>query len=141
MYAYGSVIIERPGVMMLPESALMHVGEKTICWHYEDGHARPMEVRTGLSDGRQSIEVTSRQLPQAAFVPFDGTEQVILGDLTLLTDGSPVTVAPATAETKAASEAPHRRPSNTLPKVTPPRARPSSPVNMTKPVASSAGGR
>ena len=63
------------------------------------------EVRTGVSDG-EWIEVTNRQLPasEAApratdpWVPIDGTEQVILGDLSILADGAPVEVAPATGD-------------------------------------------
>ena len=39
MYAYAKVIIERPDVRALPVSALVHVGEKTFCWTYKDGHA------------------------------------------------------------------------------------------------------
>ena len=69
MYAYAKVIIERPGVWALPVSALMHIektilhiGEKTFCWTYENGHAKRIEVETGLSDG-EWIEVTNRQLP------------------------------------------------------------------------------
>jgi len=40
------------------------------------------------------------------WTPIDGTEQVILGDLSLLTDGAPVEVAPATEGAKLASETP-----------------------------------
>ena len=53
MYAYAKVIIERPGVRALPVSAMhiektiLHVGEKTFCWTYEDGHAKRIEVETG----------------------------------------------------------------------------------------------
>ena len=69
MYGYAKVIIERPGVRALPVSALMHIektilhiGEKTFCWIYENGHAKRIEVETGLSDG-EWIEVTNRQTP------------------------------------------------------------------------------
>ena len=53
------------------------------------------EVQTGVSDG-EWIEVTNRQRPgrradgDDPWVPIDGTEQVILGDLSLLADGAPV---------------------------------------------------
>ena len=36
-------------------------------------------------------------------MPIDGTEQVILGDLSDLAEGGPVVIAPATGETKVAS--------------------------------------
>jgi multidrug efflux pump subunit AcrA (membrane-fusion protein) len=110
MYAYAKVIIDRPGVRAVPVSALTHVGEKTFCWTDEDGHARRIEVQTGVSDG-EWIEVTNRQVPPAPggeehWVPIDGKERVILGDLSILADGSPVQVAPTEQETKVASEAP-----------------------------------
>ena len=79
---------------------------------------------TGVSDG-EWIEVTNRRVPgsEAAstgddpWTPIDGTEQVILGDLSILTDGAPVEVAPATKGTKLASEtpAPDHRPADTAP--------------------------
>ena len=113
MYAYVKVIIERPDVRALPESALTYSGDKAYYWTHENGHAVRTEVQTGVSDG-EWIEVTNRRVPgsEAAsrgdelWVPIDGTEQVILGDLSLLTDGAPVEVAPATKGTKLASETP-----------------------------------
>ena len=117
MYAYAKVVIERPGVWALPVSALMHIeksilhiGEKTFCWLYEDGHAKRIELETGISDG-EWIEVTNRRGPLVAgaadqWVPIDGKEQMILGDLSILADGSPVKIAPATAATKVASTNP-----------------------------------
>ncbi len=133
MYAYGKVIIERPHVMALPVSALTHSGEKAYYWSYENGKAVRTEVQTGVSDG-QWIEVTNRrqrpvatgaiqkvslveggdaweQQPAAldddlAWVPFDGTEQVILGDLSILTDGAPVRLSSGeTGQSELISEA------------------------------------
>jgi hypothetical protein len=117
MYAYGKVIIERPGVRALPVSALMHVGEKTFCWKYEDGHAHRLAIQTGLNDGKW-IEVTNYQPSAAAdgaehWAPIDGKEQMILGDLSLLADGAPVEIAPTTDEAKVASATPERRPAKT----------------------------
>jgi multidrug efflux pump subunit AcrA (membrane-fusion protein) len=118
MYAYAKVHIERPGVRALPVSALMHlgdktvlqVGEKTFCWMYEDGRAKRIELETGLSDG-EFIEVTNRRVSRSgatsardeSWTPIDGSEQVILGDLSILADGIPVTIAPASDATKVAS--------------------------------------
>ena len=73
MYAFAKVTIERPGVLALPVSALMHLGDNTIlqvgqtafCWVYEDGHANRIEVQTGISDG-EWIEVTNRRAPGSA---------------------------------------------------------------------------
>ena len=114
MYAYGNVIIERPDVWALPVSALMHLGDNTIlrvgqrsfCWTYKDGRATQVELEIGVigdagpgTDG-QWIEVTNRRAAGSGtatgagdpWVPIDGTEQVILGDLDILTSDSTVNV-------------------------------------------------
>ena len=118
MYAYAKVIIERPGVRALPLDALIHSGDKTFCWMYKDGRAERTEIQTGVSDG-EWIEVTNLQRPTEstidhAWKPIDGSEQVILGDLSILADGAPVEVAPAPAAAKAASGTipPDSRPTN-----------------------------
>lgn len=118
MYAYANVIIERPGVRALPVSALTYSGDKTFCWMYKNGRAERTEIRTGVSDG-DWMEVTNLQRPRASntndsWAPINGTEQVILGDLSILADGAPVEVAPATGATKTASETipPGSRPTN-----------------------------
>ena len=143
MYAYGKVIIERPGVHALPVaapmhiddntfcevsgckrehaivSALMRVGEKTFCWRYQHGQAQRLEVQTGLSDGKW-IEVTNYEVPPAPggadhWTPIDGKEQMILGDLTLLADGAPVEVAPPSESPKVASAGPPPGPARERP--------------------------
>jgi multidrug efflux pump subunit AcrA (membrane-fusion protein) len=96
MYAYAKVIIERPNVRALPVSALTHVGEKTYCWTYEHGKALRTEIRTGVTDGRW-IEVTNLQRPAASDVGrpwarITGSEEIIVGDLSILADGAPVDV-------------------------------------------------
>lgn len=133
MYAYGKVIIERPDVMAVPVSALVYSGDKTFYWSYEDGKAMRTEVQTGVNDG-QWVEVTNRlripagakveinnvslkeqaeggsktpvQIADGAWVPFDGTENVILGDLSVLTHGAPVNVSSAgkTADTESGNQ-------------------------------------
>ena len=77
------------------------------------------ELETGVSDDKW-IEVTNRRPPvdpeapgdSVPWTPIDGTEQVILGDLSGLADDAPVEVAPATAATKLASETPAPRSSS-----------------------------
>ena len=114
MYAYAKVTIERPGVRALPVSALMHLGDKTIlqvgeksfCWMYENGRAKRIEVETGVSD-REWIEVTNRRgsgsdaasSGDEPWTPINGTEQMILGNLSILTEGGPVTEAKEIPET------------------------------------------
>jgi HlyD family secretion protein len=112
MYAYAKVIIERPDVRALPVSALTHSGDRTYCWKYENGHSVRTEVETGVSDG-DWIEVTNWQVPTAPnaedpWVPVKGTEQVIVGDLTILADGGPVELAGAPNTTAVASASPAR---------------------------------
>jgi HlyD family secretion protein len=114
MYAYAKVIIERPGVRALPESALMHLGDKTVlqvgeksfCWLYENGHAKQFEVERGVSD-REWIEVTNRRpalsAGDAPWTAFDGKEQVVLGNLSILVERGTVEIAPDAGATKAAS--------------------------------------
>jgi multidrug efflux pump subunit AcrA (membrane-fusion protein) len=104
MYAYGKVIIERNNVRALPESALVHSGDQTFYWKYENGHAVRTEVQTGVSDG-EWIEVTNRQTLAKAtgdepWAPIDGSEQVIVGDLAILTEGAAVRLADAPAMNK-----------------------------------------
>jgi HlyD family secretion protein len=111
MYAYVKVIIERPHVQALPLDALVYSGDQTFCWLNQGGKAVRTELETGISDDRW-IEVTNRRPPvdpeapadSVPWTPIDGTEQVMLGDLSGLADGAPVEVAPAGAESKAASE-------------------------------------
>jgi HlyD family secretion protein len=111
IYAYVNLIIERPGVRALPESALSYSGDSVYCFTHENGHAVRTELQTGVSDG-EWIEVTNRRVVRSlgasddenAWRQIDGTEQVILGDPSLLTDGARVEVAPATEGTKLGSE-------------------------------------
>ena len=106
MYAYAKVIIDRPDVRALPLAALAYSGDKTFCWRYEDGKAKRTEVQTGVSDG-EWIEVTNLQIlsksgGEAPWAPVNGSEQVILGDLSILTEGRPVEIAPASGTEVAA---------------------------------------
>jgi multidrug efflux pump subunit AcrA (membrane-fusion protein) len=138
MYAYAKVVIDRPDVRALPESALTYIDDKAYFWSHEGGRAVRTEVRTGVSDG-EWIEVTNRQVPQAGkgadpWVPIDGKEQVIVGDLSLLADGSPVEVAPAAETTRLASEMPtaDRGPAKTAPALGPVEEASNDPVVETK---------
>lgn len=106
MYAYGKVIIEHPNARAVPEAALIHSGDQTFCWMYKDGHAMRTEIQTGISDGTWT-EVTNRQEApkepgEEPWVPIDGKEQLILGDLTVLSQGAEVQLAKSS--TKSAGE-------------------------------------
>ena len=125
MYAYGKVTIERPNVLAVPHTALTHSGDRTFCWLHDKSRAVQHEIQTGVND-EHWIEVTnhrrtSRSANQLAdpvqvtelqhqltsqlddevgWVPFDGSEDIILGDLAILTDGCPVDIANATDTAK-----------------------------------------
>jgi multidrug resistance efflux pump len=135
MYAYGNIEIERPGVWALPVSALMHLGENTIlrvgqrsfCWLYKDDHSTRIELQSGVmgdpdpAGGERFIEVTNWRIAGAdaaategqPWKAIDGTEQVILGDLSILTDGGSVQIASepdnATASGKPAVRLPAKK--------------------------------
>ncbi len=111
MYAVAKLFIERPGVHAIPMDSLTHNGDQTYCWMYKDGKAVRTEIQTGINDGKW-IEVTNRQLPpdsngEDPWAPIDGNEQVIAGDLSVLTDGADVKVGSGHEEGgKIASTAP-----------------------------------
>ncbi len=97
MYAYAKLIIDRPGVLSLPVSALTHSGDQTFCWQLHNGHAKRTEIQTGVSGG-EWVEVTNLQQPTASsaenpWKPFDGSEKVIIGALSILANGARVEVA------------------------------------------------
>jgi multidrug efflux pump subunit AcrA (membrane-fusion protein) len=130
VYAYVDLVIERPGVRALPESALGYIGDQAYCWTDEKGYAVRTEVQTGVSDG-EWIEVTKRRRPpsevaaqdQNPWVPIDGTEQVILGDMSLLSEGVQVAAVPAAEATKLATERPGPGMAGSKPEdLTPPNA-------------------
>ncbi len=114
MYAYAKVIIERPDVRALPKAALTHSGEKTYCWKYENGRAVKTEIQTGVSDGEWT-EVTNRRVTDdksataqvdEVWTPFDGSEQLILDDQSILADGLVVEIETAKDDTKVTGQAP-----------------------------------
>ena len=109
MYAYGKVIIERPSPRR-PRQRARPCRREVVLLELENGHAVRTEVQTGVSDG-EWIEVTNRQLPPKPngddpWAPVDGTEQVILGDLSVLTDGAMVSVLSGAGEPNVAEAEP-----------------------------------
>ena len=97
MYAYANVIIERPGVRTLPLAALVHSGDQTFYWSETavGGPRSRRYQRWRVDRGHQSPRLSSSAAPSSdvAWVPIDGTEQVIDGDVSMLTDGTPVRVS------------------------------------------------
>ena len=98
MYAYGSVFIERANVRTLPVAAVTQVGNQTYCYLALDGKAVRTPVQTGVSDGTW-VEVAGKLVrsagsPDGTWEAFDGSEAVITGDLSEISDGVPVQVVP-----------------------------------------------
>jgi len=96
MYAYGSVLIERADVRTLPVSAVTQIGNQTYCYLLVEGKAVRTPVQAGVSDGSW-VEVTGKLVrsdgsSEGTWVPFDGTETVIDGDLSAISDGERVKV-------------------------------------------------
>jgi RND family efflux transporter MFP subunit len=91
MYVYAQVIVERQGVWMLPQEALMVTGNETYCYLLHDGKAVKTPVVPGLRDG-DWIEVTKMKI-HGRWVKVSGDENVVMGDLSELTDGQTVKVA------------------------------------------------
>jgi multidrug resistance efflux pump len=111
MYAYVNIRIELPNVRALPLDALERSGDQSFCWLYESGKAVKAELDTGVADD-EWIEVSNRRPPvppeeptdKFPWTPIDGSEQVILGDLSVLREGAPVDVTPMSEGTKRADE-------------------------------------
>jgi RND family efflux transporter MFP subunit len=102
MYAYARVVTERPNVRALPKAALIDNGEKTFCLFHANGRAVQTEVTVGITDG-EWVEVINHRpanSTRSGWTAFNGSESVILGDLSALVDGTEVRVA-STPEAKS----------------------------------------
>jgi HlyD family secretion protein len=96
MYAYGSVLIERPDGRALPVSAITQIGNQTYCYLVVGGKAVRTPVQTGVSDGSW-VEVTGKLVRSSAsaeepWEAFDGTEAVIGGSLSEISNGQLVKI-------------------------------------------------
>jgi HlyD family secretion protein len=88
MYALGTVELKRTGVWTVPLAALVEIGNQTGCYEKRDGKAMLLPVQRGIDDG-QWVEVLKKRA-NGKWVPFDGSEQIILGDLSELSSGQRV---------------------------------------------------
>ena len=96
MYAYGSVFIERSNVRTLPVAAITQIGNQTCCYLVVDSKAVLTPVQTGMSDGSW-VEVPgklvrSRGSSARNWEAFDGSEAVVDGELSEISDGAKVEV-------------------------------------------------
>lgn len=108
MYAYAKILIERPNTKAVPAEALVRSGDQVFCWLYRDGKAYRHEVRTGINDGDwyELTDLRSDNITKSddGWKPIDGSEQVILGDLSILAEAEPVEIiSPASEKTSASA--------------------------------------
>jgi RND family efflux transporter MFP subunit len=90
MYAYGRVLINRRNVRAMPMAAVVEIGNRNCCYLFENGKAVQTPVQTGINDGKW-IEVAKKRV-NGTWTAFTGSEDVILGDLSTLSDGQAVKV-------------------------------------------------
>ncbi len=88
MYVNAKVLVQRSNVYALPQQALMVSGNQTYCYLLQDGKAVKTPVQAGISDGTW-VEVDQMKIDDP-WVKVTGDEDVILGDLSELTDGQTV---------------------------------------------------
>lgn len=99
MYAYGSIDIERSKVWAIPNSAIVEIGNRICCYLVQDGNAVRTQIQAGISDGTW-IEVVNRRTYPTSGEPgswenFNGSEQVIVSDLSEVSDGKQVDIETA----------------------------------------------
>jgi RND family efflux transporter MFP subunit len=91
MYVYVKVLVQRPDVYALPPTTLLVSGNQTYCYLLENGKAVKTAVSAGVSDGNWT-EVAKLKIGDQ-WDKVAGKEQVIVADLSELTDGQAVRVA------------------------------------------------
>jgi HlyD family secretion protein len=91
MYVNTKVLIQRSNVYALPQQALMVSGNQTYCYLLRGTKAVKTPVQAGTSDGTW-VEVDQMKIDDP-WRKVTGGEDVIMADLSELTDGQTVTVA------------------------------------------------
>jgi RND family efflux transporter MFP subunit len=94
MYVYTKVLVQRPNVHALPQQTLMVSGNQTYCYLLCGTKAVKTPVQAGISDGTW-IEVDQMKIDDL-WRKVSGAEDVIMADLSELTDGQTVKVAQTT---------------------------------------------
>ena len=90
MYAYGRVELTRVDVWAIPLEAVFQLGNQNYCYIFEDGKAVQLPVQLGIDDGTW-VEVTKKRSGKK-WVPCNGSERILVGELSQLSDGEPVRV-------------------------------------------------
>jgi RND family efflux transporter MFP subunit len=94
MYVYTKVLVQRPDVFALPQKALTVLGNQTYCFLLQNNKAVKTPVEVGISDGAW-VEVDKMKIGDP-WIKVTGNEDVIMGDLSELTDGQTVKVTQTT---------------------------------------------
>jgi multidrug efflux pump subunit AcrA (membrane-fusion protein) len=90
MYAYGSVELKRADVWAIPLQSVFQLGNQSYCYLFEDGKAVQLAVQLGIDDGNW-VEV-ARKRDKNSWVPCNGSERILVGELSQLSNGEPVRV-------------------------------------------------
>ncbi|HEX3601401.1 MAG TPA: efflux RND transporter periplasmic adaptor subunit [Lacipirellulaceae bacterium] len=94
MYAYGSIELNRSKVRAIPNSATVQIGNRMCCYLVDNGKALRTQIQTGVTDGNWTEVVKKESYPTNAqsgtWQEFDGSEKVIVGDLSEISDGEQV---------------------------------------------------
>ena len=90
MYAYGTVELTRVNVLAVPLQAVFQLGNQSCCYALEDGKAVQLPVQLGIDDGTW-VEVTKKRI-KGEWSSFNGAEQILVGNLSQLSNGEPVRV-------------------------------------------------
>ncbi len=91
MYVYAKVLVQRSNVYALPQQTLMVSGNQTYCYRLRSAKAVKTAVQAGISDG--TWDEVDRMKIDDRWVKLTGDEQIIVADLSELTDGQTVEVA------------------------------------------------
>jgi multidrug efflux pump subunit AcrA (membrane-fusion protein) len=95
MYAYAKLVVERANVRALPLAAVTEIGNEFGCYLHAAGKAVWTPVQTGVNDGKW-IEVQQKRVG-GSWVRLDGSEEVITGNLSELSNGAAVQVSASAA--------------------------------------------
>src|SRR5262249_12884589 len=105
MYAYATIMADRPTAWTLPGSAIATEGDitqgyRTYCYILEDGKARRTVLEIATRDG-QRVEILKKHTrpskagEQASWQDISGNEEVIQGNMSSVQDGQLVKLNPA----------------------------------------------
>ncbi len=95
MYVFTKVLVVRPHVYALPQQVLVVSGNQTYCYLQRGSKAVKTPVETDVNDGTW-VEIRKMKIGDA-WKNVTGDEDVILADLSELTDGQTVTLAKTAA--------------------------------------------